>query len=67
MKPVEVKTALTPEEVLEVAYWHHVMGMKQHDIAAMYHLNAGRVAEACRAMEYAAENHKEIYKLAKGT
>ena len=42
----EPKTVLAPEEKLRVAYWHLIGGFAQHDLAALFHLNAGRVSEA---------------------
>jgi len=42
----EPKASLTPEEKLRVAYWHLIGGFAQHDLAALFHLNAGRVSEA---------------------
>lgn len=62
--PKEIKTTLTPEETLEVAYWHIVKGYPQHDLAAMFGVNPGRVAEACKALRYTSENIKDVYKLA---
>ena len=44
------KTQLTDLEKVEVAYWHIVRGYPQHDLAAMYKVNAGRVAEAVVAV-----------------
>lgn len=58
------KTQLTPEEAIEVAYWHHVRGYPQHDLAALFHVNAGRVAEACKAFEWTSNNVKTAYKIA---
>lgn len=40
------KASLTPEEELKAAYFHLVVGWEQHDIAAFYSVNGGRVAEA---------------------
>ena len=40
------KTDLTPEEKLAAAYSHLLCGVAQHDIAALYRVNSGRVAEA---------------------
>ena len=52
MKP---KTKLTANEKIEVTYWHLVRGYPQHDLAAMYKVNAGRVAEAITAIRDAVE------------
>ena len=40
------KTKLSSEEKIEVAYWHIVRGYPQHDLAAMFRINAGRISEA---------------------
>lgn len=47
------KTALTFEEKVTVAWAHYVKGYPQHDLAALYNVNAGRVAEACVAVREA--------------
>ena len=44
------KTALPFEEKITVAWAHYVKGYPQHDLAAIYNVNAGRVAEACTAI-----------------
>lgn len=46
---IETKTRLTPEEAVEVCYWHLVRGYPQHDLAAMYKVNSGRIAECVGA------------------
>lgn len=43
---ISSKQHLTPDEKLEVAYWHLLRGYPQHDLAAMYHVNQGRVSDA---------------------
>ena len=55
------KTKLTPQEVLQVAHGHLICGIDQHHLAAMYGVNAGRIAEAVTAMRTAAENHMQHY------
>lgn len=42
----EPKTVLTPVEKLKAAYAYEVLGVEQHIIAALYGINAGRIAEA---------------------
>lgn len=42
----EPKTSLDPIEKLKAAYAYEVLGVEQHVIAALYGINAGRVAEA---------------------
>lgn len=42
----EPKTSLDPIEKLKAAYAYEVLGVEQHAIAALYGINAGRVAEA---------------------
>lgn len=54
----EPKTALTFEERITVAWGHYVKGINQHTLAALFNVNAGRVAEACTAIKAAAENPK---------
>ena len=48
-----VKTELLPNERLSAAYWHLIGGIAQHDIAALYHVNQGRVATAIAAVRKA--------------
>jgi hypothetical protein len=55
------KTALSPREVVQVAHAHLVCGIDQHALAAMFGVNAGRIAEAVSVMRNAAENHRKIY------
>jgi hypothetical protein len=40
------KTMLTPNEKLRAAFGHLCLGIAQHDIAALFGINAGRIAEA---------------------
>ena len=54
----ENKTALTFEEKITVAWAHYVKGYPQHDLAAIYNVNAGRVAEACTAIRDALKGKK---------
>jgi hypothetical protein len=41
-----MKTTLTPREKLVSGFFHLIRGIAQQDIAAMYGINQGRVAEA---------------------
>ncbi len=43
------RKSLTPDEKLTAAYGVLILGLAQHDVAAMMGCNAGRVAEACNA------------------
>lgn len=56
------KTALSPREVVQVAHAHLVCGIDQHALAAMFGVNAGRIAEAVGVMREAAENHRKRYR-----
>jgi hypothetical protein len=47
------KTDLTPDEKLSAAYWYLIGGISQHDIAALYHVNPGRINEAVAAIRKA--------------
>lgn len=42
----KTKTALTGEEKITVAFMYLVRGIPQHDLATMYGVNPGRIAEA---------------------
>lgn len=46
----ETKSCLTPREKLKVAYAYEIMGIAQHDLAALFEVNQGRVAEAIKAV-----------------
>jgi hypothetical protein len=56
------KTALTPDEVLRVAYADIIRDIDQDDLAALLNVNSGRVAEAVIAIRWAMHNHKLIYR-----
>jgi hypothetical protein len=56
------KTALTPDEVLRVAYASIIRRIDQDDLAALLDVNSGRVAEAIIAIRWAINNHKAIYR-----
>lgn len=48
-----LKTALTPEERIRVAFGHLCLGVDQHLLAALYGVNSARVAEAVAAVREA--------------
>jgi len=58
----ERKTALTPQEVLMVAHAHLIGGVEQHTLAAMFSINAARIAEAVVVIREASENHMQAYR-----
>lgn len=49
------KPALTPRERIQVAFAHLVLGIDQHDLAATFGVNSGRVAEAVNAVRQAVD------------
>ena len=55
------KTALTFDEVIKVAYLHHIRGTDQLTLSIAYNVNAGRISEACTVMKYASEHVLELY------
>ena len=60
-----LKTTLTTDEIYRAAYLHHVLGVEQHVLSVAFSVNVGRISEAVQAMEYAAENVRSIYHMAK--
>ena len=60
-----LKTTLTTDEIFRAAYLHHVMGVEQHVLSVAFSVNVGRISEACAAMQYAAENVRSIYHMAR--
>lgn len=54
----DLKKSLTFEEKVTVAWSYHVRGIDQHTLAAIYGVNGGRVAEACKAVKIALKNDK---------
>ena len=46
---------LTPDQKMTAAWAYHVKGVDQHTLAAIYGVNQGRVAEACKAGAIAIE------------
>ena len=57
---------LTPEQMLRVATAHIISHVDQHTLAALMGVNQGRINEACKAIEWAINNHVLAYKLARG-
>jgi hypothetical protein len=53
------KAKLTPKEKLTCAYYCIVRGITQHDMAGVYGVNPGRVAEAITAVKAVIERENE--------
>jgi hypothetical protein len=53
--PDAVQSSLTFEQKITAAWAYHVKGVDQHTLAAIYGVNQGRVAEACKAVAIAIE------------
>ena len=51
--PDQQAAALTFEQKITAAWAYHVKGVDQHTLAALYGVNQGRIAEACKAVENA--------------
>lgn len=47
---------LTPNQRIEVAYMHFVLGLEQQAIAGVMRINSGRINEACKAIKEAADS-----------
>jgi len=58
----EKKVGLTPQEVIIVAHAHLLLGLDQHVLAGMYGVNQGRINEAVKVMQDAAEHHRDYYR-----
>jgi len=56
--PKTIPANLTFEQKITAAWAYHVKGVDQHTLAAIYGVNQGRIAEACRAVENAAAFEK---------
>ena len=50
---MSMKTQLTPDEKLRVAYAHIINGVDQHVLSALFGINPGRVNEAIMAVRRA--------------
>jgi hypothetical protein len=62
MKTEDPPKALSFIEVLRVVHASEMLNIDQHKLAAMYGINAGRIAEAVVTLRWAAENHKMLYR-----
>ena len=60
------KPDLTPEEVLRVTIASIYDGIDQQKLAFLMNTNQGRISEAVQAMRWAAENHRQIYRVLVG-
>lgn len=56
--PDDAPKALSMEQKITAAWAYHVRGIDQHTIAALFGVNAGRVAEACKKVERALEERE---------
>ena len=56
-----LKTALTFEEAIEVAYLYYIEELDQRQLSLIFRVNSGRISEACTVMKYAATNTLELY------
>ena len=61
-----LKSGLTPQEVLRVAHAHLVNGLDQHHLASLMGVNQGRISEAVQAVQYTMDHPKLIYEVAIG-
>lgn len=41
---------LKPHDKIRVAFGHYCLGIDQHDLAALFGVNPGRVSEACASI-----------------
>jgi hypothetical protein len=62
--PSAQPTALTFEQKVTAAWAYHVKGVDQHTLAAVYGVNQGRIAEACKSVENALTDPKASYVVA---
>jgi hypothetical protein len=60
-----VKTQLEPSEAVKCYMANRYCGVDQDTLAMLFDVNPGRVSEACIAIEWAAQNVKEVYEHAK--
>lgn len=58
--PDEKPKALDFDQKISVAWAYFVQGVDQSTLAALYGVNQGRVAEACKAVRLALEPDKEV-------
>lgn len=66
-EPVSDKASLTPDERLRAAYGHFILGIHQHDLAAVMGVNSGRVNEAVMAVRVAITDPKGTVERAEAT
>ena len=59
--PNSTPASLTFEQKVTAAWAYHVKGVDQHTLAALYGVNQGRIAEACKAVENAITDVKSNY------
>lgn len=57
---------LSADQVLRVATAHLQNGVDQHHLASLMGVNQGRINEAVKAIEWAANNHKLVYRIVMG-
>jgi hypothetical protein len=57
--PEAQPTGLTFEQKITAAWAYHVKGVDQHTLAALYGVNQGRIAEACKAVELSITDPKD--------
>lgn len=62
VKPEDLKSSLTFEEKITVAWAYFVRGVDQQTLAGIYGVNAGRVSEACSSIERVARDDKRVEK-----
>ncbi len=60
-----MKESLSPEEVIMAVVMHRD-GAENQQIARWFGINQGRISEAIQAMEWASQNHMQIYKIVRG-
>ena len=56
--PDSTPSGLTFEQKITAAWAYHVKGVDQHTLAALYGVNQGRIAEACKAVDNAFNDQK---------
>jgi hypothetical protein len=61
--PKPKRVSLTPEQRMQVAFAVIYQGLDQHTVAAMFGVNAGRVAETVQAVRIAIDNPKGLLRL----
>ena len=59
--PDAAPKGLTFEQQISAAWAYHVKGVDQHTLAALYGVNQGRIAVACKSVEVALTDPKAAY------